>query len=281
MYTHIVTLSQGFPTRARVVAEQIETELVGASAKSRLGTKADLQVKFGVSMATLSQALRLLESKGLVEVRVGPGGGVFATRPPERLMVANLVVSFRHGTATVEQCLAVREILEPHVAAAAARHRSESDISDLRKLIDEMHERLHSPESYLRLNWKLHRRIAEIAPNQVLSMLYGGLLGYLEEECETAVPAAMYLEKRIENLDVHARLVEAIATGDAEAAADLAAHHAPIKTVSLPSDDAERPHAASIAPHAHTSGISPEWGLAAGDGAGRRDIGGAQVRREP
>lgn len=267
---------QGFPTRAKVVADRIAHELVGAPADRHLGTKADLQSRFGVSMATLNQALRLLESKGLVELRVGPGGGVFATQPTERLLVANLVVSFRHGTATVGECLAVREILEPHMAAAAARHRTDVDVAELRGLLDEMRKDLKSPEGYLRSNWRLHRRIAEITPNQVLSMLYGGLLGYLEEEFETAAPAARYLAKRRENLDVHTRLVDAIALGDAEAAAALAAHHAPVSTPSsAPAADEERFPIGSMAPGASTD--RPFEPSSAPSGAGpstRSDAGG-------
>lgn len=218
-----------FPSRADFLVEELTAELAGVPAGERVGTKEELRQRFGVSLVTLSQALRVLEGQGLVELRTGPGGGVFASRPTEHLLVSNIVASFRHGTPTAEETMAVREVLEPLVARLAARHRDQSDLSAFEELLASMEVSLDDPSEYLRANWQLHKRISEATGNRALVVVYGALVGFLEAELEGARPARTFLAQRRENLELHAQLVEAIAAGDAELAASLACHHAPVE----------------------------------------------------
>ncbi|HEY3718019.1 MAG TPA: FCD domain-containing protein [Jatrophihabitantaceae bacterium] len=44
---------------------------------SRLGSKDDLRVRCGVSVGTFDEAVRLVQARGLVAMRPGPGGGLF------------------------------------------------------------------------------------------------------------------------------------------------------------------------------------------------------------
>ena len=70
-------------SRAELVARELEREIGdGLQAGERLGTKDDLRKRFRVAGATVNEALRLLEMRGLVEpalvcerARVGPTGG--------------------------------------------------------------------------------------------------------------------------------------------------------------------------------------------------------------
>jgi len=219
-----------FPTRAEFLVEVLTAELAGVPLGGRIGTKEELRQRFGVSLATLSQALRVLEGQGLVELRTGPGGGVFASRPTERLLVSNIAASFRHGTPTAEETMAVREVLEPLVASLAARNREPFDLSALQELLVRMEASLADPAEYLRANWQLHKRICEATANRALVVVYGALVNFLEAELEGARPAKTFLAQRRENLELHSRLVEAIAAGDVELAASLARHHAPVES---------------------------------------------------
>src|ERR687885_440239 len=65
--------------RAEAVARDLEAEILGGrlTPGDRLGTKDDLRQRFGVAVATVNEAVRLLETRGLIEARPGPGGGVF------------------------------------------------------------------------------------------------------------------------------------------------------------------------------------------------------------
>ncbi len=216
-----------FASRATEVARQLAALAEESPAATRLGTKTELRERFGVSSATLSESLRLLQSQGLVTLRTGPGGGVFSAEPSGRLLLSNLLVGFRGGIIAVRNVLESREALEPSVGAYAALRRTTADVRRLRKLLAAMRRHLDEPESYLRLNWQLHRAIAEATENDVLSGLYCSLVRFLEEELTQALAAASFVDHRKENLDLHAHLVDAIERRDEEAARRLAAHHAP------------------------------------------------------
>ncbi|MHB1625944.1 MAG: FadR/GntR family transcriptional regulator [Candidatus Dormibacteria bacterium] len=197
--------------------------------RARLGTKEELRQGFGVSMATFNQAVRLLESQGIVELRTGPKGGVFRAAPSGRLRLTNLILELRDDPQVVQECLEVREILEPFVAREAARRRRAPDVRALRKLIAEMGQHLDEPRVYLELNWKLHEQISLIAANRVLQGVYGSLLQCVEEEVLQVAPSLDFGHESAGNLHLHSELVEAIASGDEERAASLAQHHAPVK----------------------------------------------------
>src|SRR3954468_545447 len=73
--------------RAEGVARDLEAQILGdgSAPGERLGTKDDLRQRFGVAVATINEAVRLLERRGLVEARPGPGGGLFVTRSSVRV----------------------------------------------------------------------------------------------------------------------------------------------------------------------------------------------------
>src|ERR1700761_7706545 len=103
-------------SRAEMVARELEREILDElQAGDRLGTKADLRQRFGAAVATIHEAGRLLETRGLIEARPGPGGGVFVSGPGARLAMAHAVLGFASETSTYEECLELRDALEPLV----------------------------------------------------------------------------------------------------------------------------------------------------------------------
>lgn len=63
------------------IVDQVRTAIVDGSilAGERLPSERELAEQFGVSRATLREALRALEAVGLIEIRLGAHGGAFAT----------------------------------------------------------------------------------------------------------------------------------------------------------------------------------------------------------
>ena len=80
------TLLAARVSRAELVARELEREIVDdRQAGERLGTKDDLRKRFGVAVATVNEAVRLLETRGLIEAQPGPGGGVFVSGIVKRI----------------------------------------------------------------------------------------------------------------------------------------------------------------------------------------------------
>ena len=199
-------------SRAELVARELEREIVDErDPGERLGTKDDLRKRFGVAVATVNEALRLLETRGLIEARPGPGGGVFVSRPAVRVAFSHIVLGFKTGSTTYEECLEVRDALEPLIDGHAARYHRASDVRELRRIVKEMERAVSDPATFFKCNWALHRRIAQLCRNAPLRNMYLALIDFLELSVDHAEFAKF---DGAGLLEVHRDLVDAIDAGE-------------------------------------------------------------------
>src|SRR5687767_13449581 len=86
-------------SRAEIVARRLEAAIADGTIAvgERLGTKEDLRRRYNVAAGTLNEAIRLLQIRGLVEARPGPGGGLFAAAPSAKARLSHLVLGFAEG----------------------------------------------------------------------------------------------------------------------------------------------------------------------------------------
>jgi DNA-binding FadR family transcriptional regulator len=199
-------------SRAEAVARDVEAEILGEGIPpgERLGTKEELRQRFGVAVATVNEAVRLLETRGLIEARPGPGGGVFVARSSVRAALKRDGLDGSWGTASFADCLAVRNGLEPLVCREAARHHTDDDIRALEKNLDAMERHAGEPLVYLQLNWALHRRIAKLCRNAPAQSIYLTLLDFLEDGLRAGDLREFHPE---DDVAIHRELVDAIAEG--------------------------------------------------------------------
>jgi DNA-binding FadR family transcriptional regulator len=210
-------------SRAELVARELEREIGDArDPGERLGTKEDLRKRFGVAVATVNEAVRLLETRGMIEARPGPGGGVFVARPGARIAFSRLVLGFESGSTTYEECLEVRDALEPLIDSHAARYHRVSDIREMNRIVKSMDAVKDDPAAFFKCNWALHRRIAALCRNSPLCAMYLALIDFLEYSIDDAEFARFDGEGLVA---VHRDLVRAIDHGEGpELDAAIAAH---------------------------------------------------------
>jgi DNA-binding FadR family transcriptional regulator len=174
-------------SRAQLVAQELEREIVDElRPRDRLGTKEDLRRRFGVAVATINEAVRLLETRGMIEARPGPGGGVFVSGPGARLAMAHAVLGFASEASTYEECLELRDALEPLVDRYAARYHRAADIRALNKVLDQMGRCTDDPPGFFDANWALHRRIAKLCGNAPVRGIYLTMIHLLQGTVDDA-----------------------------------------------------------------------------------------------
>ena len=158
---------------SNAVALQLqEAILSGALAVGdRLPKERDLGQFFGVSRATLREALRILEASGLVEVRRGARGGIFISSPPIDRSGDALSALIRFGDATPQHFTEFRRTFEMESAELAARRATPDAIADLMAAVAELTEAANRPgvpwETYMNLDIEVHRRLAAASGNPI------------------------------------------------------------------------------------------------------------------
>ena len=194
--------------------------------RERLGSKEELRQTFQVAHGTMNEAVRVLETRGLVELRRGPQGGVFVAQPSIFLRLSNIFLGFHKNSESIQDCLAVRDQLEVLTAVEAARTALSrpDDVKEMYRLYDKMAETVEDVTVSLKWNWELHRCISRMGANKILSGIYLSLLDYIEQELDV-VASASESDRPQRVLKMHRDIVDAIASGDVDRAAAAAKLH--------------------------------------------------------
>jgi len=215
--------------RAELAADRIAAVVTASQPGARLGTKEELRSICGVSVGTFNEALRLLQARGLVSVRPGPGGGLFATAQSPMVRLGNSMLALDSEPTSVADAIRVRDALDPLLIEDALWHASPADIAAMREPLAEMAAADDDDDgtAFIHANWRLHARIAAVSPNALLRSLYSSLLDIIESHTLSVLPAgeqplAQYMRERHR---LHADLVEALARHDGEEAMRLIHAH--------------------------------------------------------
>jgi DNA-binding FadR family transcriptional regulator len=206
--------------RADEICRKLEHIIAACDLKAGdcLGTKEDLRRRFQVSPATMNEAVRILESRGVIETRRGLRGGVFVSRIPVQVALRHIARALDANTALKEYCWAVSMQLEPLVVAEATKSAGVDSIAELNSLVSRMAVAVDNPIELLRRYSFLYRRIAAMGSNPLLTGIYTALIDLLEQRNES-----LYYSIPRQLLAKCHRVVEAIASGDTQRAATATA----------------------------------------------------------
>ena len=158
--------------------QQIADELRGLivsgelSDGESLGREPDLVERFGVSRPSLREALRILETEGLIRVVRGLHGGVVVQSPDHRMTARTAALVLQSRNVSLADVFEARSMIEPLAAkAVASSRRRRSAAAELRYLIEEEREALEDPVAFGQANVSFHERLVALAGNQTLYIL--------------------------------------------------------------------------------------------------------------
>jgi DNA-binding GntR family transcriptional regulator len=135
------------------------------------------------------------------------------------------VLSITQGAVVTSDAIAVRNALEPLLLREAAQNVTAEAEASMRAIVGTMSGLLDQPEEFFRADWNLHRAIARLSRNSLLTMIYLSLLDHIESHLEHVVPTADLDEYLNTRLIVHARLVNALCSGDMQRVEQAAQDH--------------------------------------------------------
>ncbi len=183
----------------------------------RLPAEGPLGEAFGVGRSTLREAMRVLASRGIVDVRHGDGTFVAAGALHEPL-------EERLGRAKLRDLYEARLVLELPLAELAAARRTARDLAVMRKALKAraVAAKTGDVDAYGDADFDFHLAIARAAKNAALFDLYASFVDVAKPALRTMIDAR-YIQNERDTL--HAALCEAIAAGDASKVRKLVRSH--------------------------------------------------------
>ncbi|HEU4382576.1 MAG TPA: FadR/GntR family transcriptional regulator [Anaeromyxobacteraceae bacterium] len=204
------------------VARQIQRLVADGALKpgDRLPPERELAERFGVSRGSVRDAIRTLEIAGLVAVRQGEGN-VVADVSPESLAspLASVLVRKREVIADL---IDVRKMLEPALAARAARRATAEEIARLEEILRRQRARVLRGESTIEEDSEFHSVVAHAARNGVILKVLDVLMDLLKETRTRSLQVPGRLQR---SLAGHRRVLEAIRRRDPDAAERAVRRH--------------------------------------------------------
>jgi GntR family transcriptional regulator, transcriptional repressor for pyruvate dehydrogenase complex len=210
------------PKMAEVVAEHLRREIVGGELgeDAALPAAAVLMERFGVSKPTIREALRILESEGLIHVRRGATGA--RVRLPDEASAARAVGSILQlrGTTIADVTTALL-VLEPWFVGQLAESRRPEDIARLREVVADARAALPNIKAFVRHQAAFHDLLGELAGNQTMLVLARLLDGVVRRQGARVPPGEEFAAQCAVALDEHDRVVDLIEAGAATEAQAL------------------------------------------------------------
>jgi DNA-binding FadR family transcriptional regulator len=180
---------------------------------------------FAVSRTVVREAVKILQEKGLVQVRQGTG--TIVTAPAEWDMLDELVlgatIAEDEGLAVLDDVVVTRRVLESDMANVAARQADQEIIDQLRAQVDRMDELVGDHVTYEEHDRAFHDTIMRASGNRIARAVVRSLQSQV-------IRTAAYLGRTERALCVasnrgHRRICERIAAHDPAGAADAMFTH--------------------------------------------------------
>jgi DNA-binding FadR family transcriptional regulator len=213
------------------LASAVTAELVGRVVRgvhpsgTSLPAEPVLCESFSVSRTVVREAVKLLQAKGLVQVRQGAGTVV---NPPSMWnmldeLVLAAVIAEDETSAVLDDLVVTRRLLEADMALVAARTAGPEVVARLGELVDLMDELVDDPDAYREQDLAFHDTIMQVSGNR----LARGVVRALESQ---VVNTARYMGRTERSLCVasnrgHRRIYERIAAHDPDGAAEAMFTH--------------------------------------------------------
>lgn len=206
------------------IVEEIRGDIVAGSRRpgDRLPPEQVLADQFNVSRTGVREALRVLESEGLVEIRHGYSGGVFVAASGLGPVLGALRTSLERELVQVSELYEARVQLEPGIARRAAERADEATLLRLRDNAERARATIARGSEAFAINLEFHAVLAQAAGNRVMGLVMQVVVDLLDK-LDREYPTNPGVSRKA--LDDHMLLLEAMQEHDGERAERLMVEH--------------------------------------------------------
>jgi len=218
MFTQIRTARFSGEIVSQIVRAIVEGQL---SSGDRLPAERELAEQFGVSRLTVRDALRVLEARGLVRVKVGPNGGAFVIDATADRVAESISTMMQLKRMTLTEIAEARKVVEGQLAELAAERADEEDMRRLEECLNNGARVIAEMSSHLHASMEFHVVLAQAAHNEVLQatvssyhkLLNDALIGMRDQRSARSTQKA------------HEDMMEALRSRDGVALRELTVQH--------------------------------------------------------
>ena len=224
------------PRMAELVASSLRRRIIGGELPdgAELPREAELLAEFGVSRPSLREALRILETEGLIRIRRGKVGGGVVQVPTAQSTAYHLGLTLQSRGATLRDIAQARVVLEPACAgfAASLDARKRKNLGErLNALIDENESCVGESYAFTEKALEFHGAIVDLCGNTTVALLAGVVEAVWSSQerhwAQRVASGGDYPDAKYQKdvILAHRAVVKAIVKGDADAATDLMRRH--------------------------------------------------------
>ena len=205
------------------IVSQIERAVFAGElqAGDRLQSERELAEQFGVSRITVRDALRVLEARGLIRVKVGAMGGAFVADANTDRVAESISTLIRLKRMTLSELAEARTIVEAATASLAAQRADAGAVSRLQQNVERSRPMMREPITHADASMDFHVELARAARNEVLEAT-------VEAYRELLVPSIRDLRDERSGRatqKAHEEIVEAVRRHDPEGAREIMVDH--------------------------------------------------------
>lgn len=171
------------------VIEQIQNNIMEGIFKKgdKLPSERELSEKMGVSRTSIREALRVLETMGVVESRQGEGN--FICSNIEKSLLQPLSMMFKLNNGSFSDIYELRSILEIECARLSAIRATDMDCRELLSVVEEMEQETFGENRYeilVELDKKFHNTLSDMTKNYLIESLFSTISNLFEKFIEDA-----------------------------------------------------------------------------------------------
>lgn len=204
------------------IIEQVRDMVTSGRLKpgDRLPAERELAQTLSVSRSAVREAIRAMESLGIVEARAGEG--TFVAADPGKRRSDPITSSLFQTWSTQRKLFEVRRVIEPDLASLAARRATAEQLEKMGAVLAEQEAEIRRGGTGMRQDTQFHYLLAQATGNEILVRIMDSLMDLL---LKTREESLQHDKRPARSLKQHRSLLRAIETRNPRAAERLMYQH--------------------------------------------------------